>query len=231
MYRKLLHQLDLGLGGTARASSRTGIVCGADSGPRASTAARALGPLQTDIDVDFSDLVDVLAGAALIHVEAATRRHWTVRRSRLWRSNRMRTAGPAGRSRVRHDDRRARLSRESVGRGRGVRCSLLGLRLGCPTDQSGRPRQRPGLVRWLRRRALRPGDQRQLELDYAREHRSRRVRSFLRRRYDVRPQARPRSVRLRPEAARRRLRKAVSPGIPFRMDTMFLGATVGYAFD
>ena len=29
-----------------------------------------LGPLQTDIDVDFSDLVDVLAGAALIHVEA-----------------------------------------------------------------------------------------------------------------------------------------------------------------
>lgn len=29
-----------------------------------------LGSLQTDIDVDFADLVDVLAGAALIHVEA-----------------------------------------------------------------------------------------------------------------------------------------------------------------
>jgi hypothetical protein len=29
-----------------------------------------LGPIQTDVSVDFSDLVDVLAGAALVHVEA-----------------------------------------------------------------------------------------------------------------------------------------------------------------
>jgi hypothetical protein len=34
-----------------------------------------LGPIQTDVSASFSDLADILAGAALIHVEAATDDH------------------------------------------------------------------------------------------------------------------------------------------------------------